>query len=117
MEIVILDELKSRRAAIAESLEKNRYKVVQCATSNEFMNAVTTMSPGHFLIDVDSWHHGRSVYSYFQIGKKIERFPVLFYNAPQNFSAVSDRIRHEKDYILPKPSEVDAIVDAMSNSL
>jgi DNA-binding NtrC family response regulator len=117
MEIVILDEVKSRRTAIAESLEKNRYKVVQCGTSNEFMNALNTMSVGHFCIDVDSWHHGRSLYTYFQICKKMERIPVLFYNAPQNFTTVTDRTRHEKDYVLQKPSEVNAIVDAISNTL
>jgi DNA-binding NtrC family response regulator len=117
VEIVILDEVKSRRTAIAGSLEKNRFKVVQCGTSNEFMNAVNTMSPGHFCIDVDSWHHGRSLYTYFQVGKRIERIPVLFYNAPLNFTAISDRTRHEKDFVIQKPSEVDTIVDAMSNSL
>ena len=117
MEIVILDEVKSRRTAIAESLEKNRYKVVQCGTSNEFMNALNTMSVGHFCIDVDSWHHGRSLYTYFQICKRMERIPVLFYNAPQNFTTVTDRTRHEKDYVLQKPSEVNAIVDAISNTL
>ena len=117
MEIVIFDELKSRRTAIAESLEKNRYKVVQCGTSNEFMNAVNATSGGHYCIDVDSWHHGRSLYAYFQIGKRMERVPVLFYNAPQNFASLGDRTRHEKDYVLQKPSEVSAIVDAVSNIL
>ena len=117
MEIVILDELKSRRTAIAESLEKNRYKVIQCGTSSEFMNSVNTVSGGHYCIDVDSWHHGRSLYAYFQIGKRMERIPVLFYNAPQNFTAVGDRARHEKDYVLQMPSEVNAIVDAISNTL
>jgi hypothetical protein len=81
------------------------------------MNAVNTMTFGHFLIDVDSWQHGRSLYAYFQVGKKIERIPALFYNAPQNFTAVNERARHEKDYVLPKPSEVDSIIDAMANSL
>lgn len=116
MEMVILDEVKTRRTAIAEALEKNRYKVVQCASSNEFMNALNTVSPGHFLIDVDTWHRGRSLYGYFQIGKKMERFPVLFYNAPQNFIAVNDRVRHEKDFVLQKPSEVDSIVEAVANT-
>jgi len=117
MDVVILDEMKSRRAAIAESLEKNRYKVVQCATSNDFMNAISTMTFGHFLIDVESWQHGRSLYAYFQIGKKIERVPVLFYNAPPNFTAVNERTKHEKDSVLQTPAEVDSIVDAMANSL
>ena len=117
MDVVILDELKSRRSAIAELLEKNRYRVAQCATSNEFMNTVGSMIPGHFLVDVESWQRGRSIYAYFQIGKKIERVPVLFYNAPANFTAVNERGRHEKDYVLPKPSEPDAIVDALANSL
>ncbi len=117
MEMVILDDVKSRRTALAQTLEKSRHKVVQCATSNEFMNALSTISPGLFLVDVDTWRRGRSLYAYFQIGKKMERFPVLFYNAPQNFTAISDRARHEKDYVLQKPSEVGVIVEAVANTL
>ncbi len=117
MDVLILDEVKSRKAKLAETLEKRRYKVVQCGTSNDFLGAVSNSLPSLILLDVDTWHHGRSMYSYFQIGKKIENVPVVFYNAPENFVALGDRNRHEKDYVLQKPSEVESVVDAVSHSI
>jgi DNA-binding NtrC family response regulator len=117
MDVLILDELKSRKDKLAETLEKRRYKVVQCGTSNDFITSVNNALPNLILVDLDTWHRGRSMYSYFQIGKKIEHVPVVFYNAPPNFVALPDRSRNEKDYVLPKPSEVESVVDAVSHSL
>lgn len=117
MDIVVLDDLKSRKTKLAEILEKHRYKVVQCGTCNDFLACVNASPPGVILIDFDTWHRGRSMYSYFQIGKKIEHVPVVFYNAPPNFVTLPDRGRHEKDYVLPKPSEVETVVEAISHSL
>jgi|WetSurMetagenome_2_1015567.scaffolds.fasta_scaffold00027_50 DNA-binding NtrC family response regulator len=117
MDILILDETKSRKTKLAETLEKRRYKVAQCGTSNDFLSFVNTSLPNVILMDYDTWHRGRSMYSYFQAGKKIEHVPVVFYNTPPNFVALPDRGRHEKDYVLPAPSEPEAIVDAISHSL
>lgn len=117
MEILILDELKSRKTKLAETLEKRRYKVMQCSTSNELLNAIGSSSPGLLLLDFDTWHRGRSVYSYFHAGRRIEHIPAVFYNAPPNFVALSDRNRHEKDYVLQKPSEVESVIDAVSHTL
>jgi DNA-binding NtrC family response regulator len=117
MDVLVLDELKSRTTKLGEALEKRRYKVVHCETSNDFITSVSGTLPSLILADYDTWHHGRAIYSYFQIGKKIEHVPVVFYNAPQNFVALPDRSRHEKDYVLEKPSEVEAVVDAVAHSL
>jgi DNA-binding NtrC family response regulator len=117
MEVLILDDLKSRKTKLVETLEKRRYKVVQCGTSNDFLNAVNHSLPGLILLDFDTWHRGRSINAYFQIGKRIEHVPVVFYNAPPNFVALNDRNRHEKDYVLPKPSEVDSVIEAVSHTL
>jgi DNA-binding NtrC family response regulator len=117
MDILILDEMKSRKSKLAETLEKRRYKVVQCGSCNDLLASVNASLPNVILMDFDTWHHGRSMYSYFQTGKKIEHVPVVFYNAPPNFVALPDRNRHEKDYVLPKPSEVESVVDAISHSL
>jgi DNA-binding NtrC family response regulator len=118
MEVLILDDVKSRKVKLAETLEKRRYKVIQCGTSNDFLSAVSAASlPGLILLDFDTWHRGRSVYSHFQAGKKIEHIPVVFYNAPPTFVALNDRSRNEKDFVLQKPSEIDAVVDAMSHTL
>jgi hypothetical protein len=41
----------------------------------------------------------------------------VFYNAPQNFTALADRQRNEKDYVLTKPTDVEAIAEALSNTI
>jgi FixJ family two-component response regulator len=122
MEVLILDDLKSRKTKLVEMLEKRRYKVVQCSTSNDFLSAVNHSLPGLILLDFGTWHRGRSINGYFQTGKKIEHVPVVFYNTPPNFVALSDRNRNEKDYVLQKPPEVDSVdvdsvIDAVSHSL
>jgi DNA-binding NtrC family response regulator len=117
MELLVFDEVKSRRTQIVEALEKKRYKVVHCSTSNEFLGAVTDSSPNLLLLDVDTWLRGRSMYSYFNISRKLEKTPILFYNAPANFVAINDRERNDRDYILQKPTEVDSILQAVSQSL
>jgi FixJ family two-component response regulator len=122
MEVLILDDLKSRKTKLVEMIEKRMYKVVQCGTSNDFLSAVDHSLPGLILLDFDTWHRGRSINAYFQTGKKIEHVPVVFYNTPPNFVALSDRNRHEKDFVLQKPPEVDSVdvdsvIDAVSHSL
>jgi DNA-binding NtrC family response regulator len=117
MELLILDDLKSRMAKLTETLEKRRYKVVQCSTSNDFISAVANSTSGLILLDFETWHRGRSMYSYFQVGKNIENIPVVFYNTPPNFVALSERSRHEKDYVLQKPAEVESVIDAVSHCL
>ncbi len=117
MDIIVLDGLKTRRNELTALLEKNRHKVVSCSSSNDFMTAVSSSTPTHVCVDVESWHQGRAMYSYFDIGKKLEAVPVVFYNAPQNFTALPDRPRNEKDYVLTKPTEVEAIAEALSNTL
>jgi len=117
MDIIVLDGLKTRRNELTAILEKGRHKVVSCSSSNDFMTAVASTTNAHVCVDVDSWHQGRAMYSYFQIGKKLEGVPVVFYNAPQNFTALADRQRNEKDYVLTKPTDVEAIAEALSNTI
>jgi DNA-binding NtrC family response regulator len=116
MEILILDDLKSRLETISQSLEKRRYKVISCRTSNDFLTSINQSMPGLILMDYDTWFKGRSIWFYFQIGEKLQSVPIIFYNTPPKFVAVKDRKRHEKDYVLQKPSEVDSIIDAVSHT-
>jgi DNA-binding NtrC family response regulator len=113
MKILVMDEVKSRKTQIAEALEKSKHKVTQCSGSNEFITALEEQSLHCVCLDYETWHHGRSIYTYFKIAKKMERVPVIFYNAPVHFSALVNRSKHEKDQILPKPTDPKAIVDAI----
>lgn len=117
MDVLILDEFKSRKVKLCEALEKRRCKVVQCSTSNDFISSINASLPNLILLDMETWHRGRSIYSYFQIAKKFEHVPVLFYDAPQNFTALPDRIRHDKDRVVEKPAEVDAILNVVMHGL
>jgi len=117
MEIVLLDELKSRRNEIAQMLEKKRHTVISCASTNEFIAAIAKSSVGMFVVDVESWLHGRAIYSYFAIGKKMEHAPAVMYNAPQNFSVIADRTRNDKDFVVPPPFTAEAVIDAVAHNL
>ncbi len=117
MKILVMDEAKSRKNQIAEALEKSKHKVVQCSGSNEFLSAMEEQSFGLICLDFDTWNHGRSIYNYFKIPKRIEQMPLIVYNSPANFSAFANRPRHDKDRILAKPSDTKAIVDAVSDSI
>jgi DNA-binding NtrC family response regulator len=112
-----MDEVKSRKSQITEALEKGKHKVVQCSGSNEFLTAVEEQSLNLICLDFDTWNHGRSIYNYFKIPKRIEQMPLIVYNSPANFSAFTNRPRHDKDRILAKPSEPKAIVEAVSESI
>ncbi len=61
MDVLILDEVKSRTTKLAQTLESRRHKVVRCITSNEFLGSVNSGLPGVILADVDTWQHGRSI--------------------------------------------------------
>jgi DNA-binding NtrC family response regulator len=112
-----MDEVKSRKNQIAEGLEKAKHKVLHCSGSNEFLSAVDEPSLNFICLDYDTWNHGRSIYNYFKIPKRSEQIPMIVYNAPANFSAFTNRPRHDKDRILSKPSEPKAIVEAVSESI
>jgi len=114
MKIAIMDEVKTRKNQISEALEKGKHKVILCSTSNEFIATMAEPSVQCLCLDYETWHHGRSMYGYLKIPKKIENIPIVFYNAPVHFTALPNRAKHERDQILPKPSEPNAIIDAVT---
>lgn len=114
MKILVMDDVISRKSQIAEALEKNKHKVIQCSESNDFLTAVEEQSLNIICLDFDTWNHGRSIYAYLKIPKRLEQMPLIIYNTPANFSAFNNRPRNDKDRILTKPSEPKAVVDAVS---
>jgi DNA-binding NtrC family response regulator len=114
MKILVMDELKSRKNQIGEGLEKNKHKVTLCSGSNEFIAALEEQSLQCICLDYETWHNGRSIYTYFKIQKKFESIPTVVYNAPAHFSTLTNRAKHEKDQILPKPADAKAIIDTVT---
>lgn len=112
MKILLLDESRKRVAQIAEAIGNGKHTVVSCTNSNDFMVAVTEETPDKLLLDVETWNNGKAIYGYFDVSRKLEDIPVVFYNAPEEFPGMADRPKHSKDHVLPKPSEAEAIVEA-----
>jgi DNA-binding NtrC family response regulator len=114
MKVLLLDDVKSRKGELTTALEKSKYKVTVCSTCNEFISAVEDQSIGCLCLDYDTWHKGRSIYGYFNIPKRMERTPIIVYNSPTHYSAITNRAKHEKDRMLPKPTEAFSLVEAVA---
>jgi DNA-binding NtrC family response regulator len=95
-------------------LEKSKHKVILCSGSSEFITALEEQSLQCICLDYETWHHGRSIYGYLKILKKFEDVPTIFYNTPAHFSTLTNRAKHEKDQILPKPADPKTIVDSVT---
>lgn len=116
MKILLVDAVRSRRAQLTDALQKKRYEVTACISSNDFVTTVEKQKFDYLLLDMDAWIRGKSLYNYFGLSKKLENLPIVFYNSSMNFSILNDRPRHSKDRILFKPSEVDAILGSVQDT-
>jgi DNA-binding NtrC family response regulator len=117
MKVLVLDDLKSRKSEMVAALEKSKHKVTACSTSNEFVNAVEDQAIGCICLDYETWHRGRAIYNYFDIPKRIERTPMVVYNSPAHYNAMGNRQKHEKDRMLPKPTEAFTLAEAVAQCL
>jgi ActR/RegA family two-component response regulator len=113
MKILILDDARTRRNELADKLRKKRNEVTPIYGSNDFIDAVEKSKCDFLVLDVESWSRGSPIYERFGIAKKLEKTPILFYNAPANFSTLGERSKHPKDRVLAKPTEADAIIAAL----
>ena len=114
MNILVMDELRSRRSQIQEAFAKGKYKVRTCCGSNDFINLIEDSTWDMILLDVESWNHGKSIYYYFEIGKKLENVPILFYNTSEKFAGIANRSPNDRDHVLQKPTEVATILSMVS---
>ena len=116
MKILILDDTRNRRSQLADALQKKRFEVTACYSTNEFIGALEKQKYDEVLLDMDSWNRGKSIYTYFGIAKRLENLPIVFYNAAMNFSILNDRPRHGKDRILFKPTDADAVLNSLQDN-
>lgn len=116
MKILLLDDFRTRRNSLVEALQKKKHEVTSCYGSNEFISSLEKSKFEILLLDMESWNRGKSIYNQFAIAKKLENLPILFYNANMHFSMLTDRARHQKDRILFKPTEVEAIVTGLQEN-
>lgn len=111
-----MDDLKSRRAQVRDAAEKLSHEIIDCSTTNDFITNIEENNPQMLVVDMDTWKKGKSIYNYFHIGKKLENLPVVLYNAEEDTYFISDRTRNEKDRILPKPTDIETILDSIQES-
>lgn len=112
MKILLMDDTRSRREQIIE-LVGRQHTVNSCCTSNDFINEVTDNEYDMIMLDMDTWKKGSSIYHYFRVGKLLEKTAVLLYNTDSDTPCLPDRARHENDRILPKPFEMESLVESV----
>ena len=113
MNLVLLDESKKRKQQLETLLQERGYAVKACSGSNEFIDLIEKAKPDRVLIDFEAWKHGRAIYSYFKIAKRIEHIPITFYNAPEKFAGIPERLQNQNDKIIKRQTSVEAIVSAL----
>jgi hypothetical protein len=110
MRIVLMDESRDRSVQLTELLKKARHEVECIYSSNDFINRVMAKStPDRILADADTWKHGKAIYNYFGIGRKLENIPVTVYNIPEGFSGISDRPKHNSDVLLHRAATLEQV--------
>jgi hypothetical protein len=110
MRVVIMDESRERTQQLVDLLKKGRHEVECMAATNEFINRLMSKStPDRIMVDADSWKHGKAIYNYFGIGRKLENIPVTVYNIPEGFSGISDRPKHNADVLLQRTATLEQV--------
>lgn len=112
MNVLLMDDTRKRRSQIIELVSK-QHTVTECFTSNDFIDHIENGNFDLVMLDMDTWTKGTSIYHYLKIGKKLEKWPVTLYNSDDDTPYLPDRTRHENDRILPKPFEIESLVESM----
>ena len=112
MNILLMDDTRKRRNQIKDLLSK-QHSVVDCFSSNDFIDEIEKDQYDMLVLDMDTWKKGSSIYHYFRIGKLLEKLPVILYNTDDDTPYLPDRTRHENDRILPKPFEIESLVESV----
>jgi hypothetical protein len=47
----------------------------------------------------------------------MERTPIVMYNSPTHYNSMANRQKHDKDRMLPKPTEPYALAEAVAQCL
>jgi DNA-binding response OmpR family regulator len=116
MKILILDDWRTRRNELTDKLRKKRDEITALCSSNDLVDTVDKVKYDIALLDLESWNRGKPIYNRFGTAKKLEKTPIIFYNAPSNFTALDNRHNHSKDRVLPKPTETDAVIAGLQEA-
>ncbi len=110
MKVVVLEESKIRKEEFSNLLQEKGHDVIGCSATGEFLEALNSSSPDRILMNVEALQHSKSIFTYFDSIKDFESIPIIYYNAPENYTGLADRLNTDQDKIIVKPVEVDDIV-------
>jgi len=115
MRIVVMDESRERSTRLVELFKKGRHEVECLRLSNEFINRMMAKSPpDRVFVEADTWKHGKSIYNYFGIGRKLESIPVTVYNIPEIFAGIADRPKHNADALIPRTATLEQVAETIA---
>lgn len=114
MKVLIVDDQQKRASQILDVVKSRKLDALWCSSSGDFIDAVQAGNVKAIVLDVETWHRGRSIYGYIGLVRKLEKTPIIFFNAPEGFTALADRARLDKDAILPVSAPVDAIAESLA---
>ncbi|MBD3320328.1 MAG: response regulator [Chitinivibrionales bacterium] len=113
MEILVVDDSRKRQGILCGMLEKKGTSISCCSSSNDFISVVDESAPDRIVLDLDTWRKGKGIYNYFGFAGRLSGIPIVFFNAPENFSTLQGREPHEQDRILRHPTEVKDLVSVI----
>ncbi|MDR0307208.1 MAG: hypothetical protein LBI42_10275 [Chitinispirillales bacterium] len=99
MKVLVLDDTHKKNPKLREALDKKKLDAALCSSSNEFLTAVDSASFDTLFINAETWSKGRAIYDYFDIAKKIETKPVVFYNTEESFVGIKNRKPGDQDKV------------------
>ncbi len=117
MNVLVVDELNTRRDKLMHAVEEKKHKAIACSLSNEFIDAIQEGKADKILLDCNTWREGRSIYGYLRFAGKLEKTPILFYNAPEGFTTLNDREPLEQDRVFPATMDVENLINSVQQEL
>lgn len=116
MNILVVDETRTRADELVRLIEKKDFKVVRCDGTSQFLDCLGKKGSRVIALDVESWQKGRAIYDYFDVAHRfLADTPIVFYNAPDDFSGLRDRARLEKDVVLPSSATVETVAESLDS--
>lgn len=114
MKVLIVDDQQKRAQQVVELVGGKKVDAVVCTNSNELLDALKAGGVKAMVLDVETWRKGRSIYEYFGVTRKLVDMPIVFFNAPEGFTALTDRPRLDKDTVLPVGATAEQVAEGLA---
>jgi DNA-binding NtrC family response regulator len=114
MKVLVLDdEHETDTSAVRDAFSRKKIDAVVCKSSNDFLTALNSPKFDAAYINADSWARGRTIYDYFDAGRRLESKKIIIYNADEVIAPIKNRAHIEGDAIHRKPFDIEAVIDTL----